>query len=474
MKFFKSKINSMRGAIRKFFGFGFDILSHLRVSNGHPISGRAIYDKLYWLKKYDECEILQVPVRALEDGFSKVAWKLKRKEFRREGPPVFREVFDHPFLDLMKRPNPDLTGRAFKKMMVRHWELTGEIIVFIEERNRLGEPTKIFLVEPYKLTSIPDENEAREFVFSIGQGVHEKQIHSPESSKDVVYIRDPAGWSCHGRGVGKATAITREVLIDEKSSDWSLALFTNGSNPGTIVHMPDVEEEDLEKLQEKWDNDHTGVQNVGRTLFLSSDSLEGKSPLAVERMGGTHKELDYNDSKESLFSRSLRNWKTPRQIIGDIQGGSRSDTGGADFIYQSNNVKPLVELLAEEFEMRLLSQFRGSKNLVISFEDPVKEEAAFRHKRLIEGAKFGLAAADEWRADADLEPMAGILGSAHSLPMNMTWVTPDGQVLIEGNNNARTPREEDDADNAASSVALNAANRALEQLKGLTFEHPDE
>jgi len=475
MKLFKSQFNALSRATSKFVQKFFDTslsLGGWALSKGLQFINKyrgPIYDKAYWLRAYDHCFLVQVPVSRIEEDFAKVKWQLKRATYKRNEPPVYKQIWRHPFLDLLKRPNEDQTGIAFKQMMIRHWLCCGEVIIYIEERNALGEPTKMFLVEPHKLCETPLDNQQDMYRFEIGEGIHTRYIDAPAS--EVAYWCNPSAFAVHGRGVGKVVALSREVKLDEKSSEWSLAVYDNGSVVGTIVHMPDVEAEDLKALQEEWDKKYTGIDNIGRTLFLSSDSIDGKSPMSVEKMGHGHRELDWTESKKDLLKRALILFGIPPQVVGQIEGGSRSDTSGADYIHQSKNILPLLCRFTEEFEMRLLPQWRGTKNMVVTFENPVREDAAFRHKRLIEGMKVGAVLRDEWRRDSELDPMPGELGNTTPLPLNMHHVDANGKPVVEADTQAPAVREEDDADNAASSVALNHASRALDLLRGMQFEH---
>lgn len=451
--------------VRKFFGATW-WRDWSRLGRAGGLSAeKANYDADYWCRKYDESSILQRPVRRICEDVAKVRWSLKRR-VRRRGRlrgHVLVDVDSHPLLDLLKKPNDDTLGIQFRELYQRYQELAGRTVVYIQ-RDDAGTPNRLTLIEPSKLKETPRDNRERVFRFEHNSEPIEAR---PE---DVMFVVAPSASDLAGLGVGLATAVTREILLDEKSSDWSLSIYRNGSQVGAIVYVPDLEDDELEKMQAHWDKNHTGLNNVGKTLFLSSEGGSGdsRSPVSVTKMGTAHRELDYVKSKAALADRVRENWGVPPELVGDVKNSNRASMVGADFIHQSTNILYRLLRMAEELNERLVPLF-GDPDLVLVFENPVKEEAEFRHRALLEGVKNGAAHRDEWRADRQLDPMPGKLGTAVSLPLNMAHVDQDGRPVIKPDYSAREPREENDAELVQMEPLLERVARIEANLKGLRW-----
>ncbi len=451
--------------VRKFFGATWwRDWTRLGRSDGLT-SEKANYQAEYWCRKYDECTILQRPVRRICEDVAKVQWKLKRRVRSKSALRKFVlvDVEEHPLLDLLRKPNEDMLGTLWREMYQRYQELAGRTVVHIE-RDEKNIPNRLTLIEPEKLEQTPRDNAEGVFRFKVnGETV-------PVQPENVMWVVSPSASNLSGHGVGLATAITREILLDEKSSDWSLSIYRNGSQVGAIVYVPDLEDEELDRMQAHYDKNHTGIENVGKTLFLSSEggSSDSKSPVSVTKMGTAHRELDYTASKQALADRVRENWGVPPELVGDVKNSNRASMVGADFIHQSTNILYRLLRMAEELNERLVPLF-GEPDLVLVFENPVKEEAEFRHRALLEGVKNGAANRDEWRADRQLDPMAGKLGAAVSLPLNMHHVDVDGNALLQPDHNAPEPLEEDDAAQVEMQPLLERVARIEATLKGLKW-----
>ena len=74
---------------------------------------------------------------------------------REDGDPD-RVVQQSPFLDLLRQPNPQQSGFAFRETFVTHLELTGNAFLSLEAIDGRGQPHEMYLLRPDSVTVVPD------------------------------------------------------------------------------------------------------------------------------------------------------------------------------------------------------------------------------------------------------------------------------------------------------------------------------
>lgn len=442
--------------VRKSFSAGMFYAGTLWDTAGSIARTKACYDAYYWARKYDECSYLQAPIRRICEDFASVNWCLKRKFIGPTGRRQFVEVIDHPILDILERPNPKMTGFEFFETAQRYLETAGRVLIDIEFDDR-GIPVNLWLVASHYLQDIPRKNQPL-FKFRNQEGILIER--EPWQVMFFTYrsLQDPYGF-----GVGRTTALTRPVELSENADDWSLNLFKNGSHVGAIVDIPDIPDEDQKAIQAHFNKNHTGLENAHKTLFVSSSSTPGQSgnkSMNVAKLGSNHRELDYTAGKKLLKDDVREHFFVPPELVGDSKNSNRATVSAAENLQAIGNTRPKCKLWKSWLNVYFVPLFKD-RSLCLDFENPVKEEAEFRHKSLLEGSKNGLCRPNEWREDRGLDPWPGAIGESTYLPLNMQVVDPESATPP-----AATPLPEKQAADQAQS-AIDQAAKTLKLLEAL-------
>ncbi|MFA5508557.1 MAG: phage portal protein [Vulcanimicrobiota bacterium] len=384
-------------------------------------STKAKYSAAYWLRKFNENSILQRPVRRLMEDFASVKFELKRKRRGKNGRIVLEDVFEHPAMRLLDRPNPTMTGHQFRELWEQSLTLTGQFLVYIEF-GRGGKPKALWPIGADKIHKTPDPAKGRknwEFLGPTGEKI-------PAGPESVMWMKLVDGANIYGLGVGLCTAISRQIQMYESATDWFLNFFKNGSHVGAIVHIPDLE--DGEGLQKHWEKNHTGGDNAHKTLFITTKG-EGQAKVTVHRMGASHRDMDFSQGINDLKDQVRENFNLPAELVGDSKNTNRAASTASENFHQKNNIRPRA-LRGAAFLNCFYLPMWGEDDLVITFVDPVQEDMLIASKTMLDGVKNGCAKPDEWRELRGMEPWETSLSQGQMFPLNMTIVDEDGNVLL--------------------------------------------
>lgn len=411
------------------------------------VFGKPSYDAAYWLKKFNESSILQRPIRRLMEDFADVEFCLKRKRRGANGRIVLEDVFDHPAMRLLERPNPRMTGQQFKELWEHYKTVTGRFLVYVVFGEN-GLPEALWPIATNKIRETPDPSRGRlNWKF---EGPNGKDLTvGPEH---VMFDPLINGAEPYGLGVGLCTPVTKEIEMDDAASDWSVNFFKNGSHPGAIVNIPDLEEGEEKKLQEHWDKNHTGLKNAHKTLFISTQGDDKASPVSVHKMGSGHRDMDFNNGRQAIKDRVRENFNVPAELVGDTKNANRAASLASENFHQKANIKPRAKRAAAFLNAYYLPLW-DEPDLVMTFLDPVKEDRMLLHKALLDGVKNGCATRDEWREARGMDPMETDITGGLSIPLNMMIIREDGTIIMAPREETHQPEPDGDQAELDKSVS---------------------
>ena len=170
-----------------------------------PILGTAEllagYDRFPWIRAISD---------KIGQGIGSTVWQLFAGDL---------EIENHPLLDLLGRPNPAMSGKAFFKWSGTHFALVNEIFWLIE-RNGMGVPMELWPIPASWVTDPP----------ALGEGQFEVTFRGHRTKFDaseVVYIRDFSPANPYGRSSSAAKALGDEIESDEFAAKYVKSFFLN-------------------------------------------------------------------------------------------------------------------------------------------------------------------------------------------------------------------------------------------------------
>lgn len=205
--------------------------------------------------------------------------KVKLKLYRRDKKGDNEEIFAHPILDLLKRPNYALTGTQMRKLHFTYMDFAGESYELMMKGGDPFVPAKGQL--PDALHVLP----AHLCDFKLGDTYTQSTVKFDNVIYPITLIvrdlnPDPRN-PTFGQSIVTAAAAT--IDTDEQMKDWNRRFFANNARPGLIF-----------------------------------------------------------STKEEMSDESYKRWNSPG-VVGMIENANKSIMDGAIYIRTINNVLPRIE-----------------------------------------------------------------------------------------------------------------------------------
>lgn len=305
------------------------------------------------------------------------------------------EVTKHPFLDLMKHPNPlyEMTDSAVWRLNEIYLMLVGESFMLVE-RDEHERPTELWNVPPQWVKMTPYLGNPGYLITS------PSGLTMTVSVDDMFVMKQLNPLDPYMRGLGVAQSIADEVEIDEYAAQFQKRFFFNDATPPFVFVMPGATQDQIDVFESHWEKKHRGVDKSHRMAAFGRD-------VRVEKLGDSHgKDTGFLESRLAMRDAVLEHFGVPREIMGITENSNRATADAAQYIYAKNVLTPRISNRGKALNMQLLSMFED-KSLVWEFDPVIPYDKEFNKALAIDGWNVGLLTRNEARAKVDMPSIKG-------------------------------------------------------------------
>lgn len=320
------------------------------------------------------------------------------------------EVERHEILDILKRPNPQMTGRQHDQLIQTWIDLIGESFDIVI-RNRQGDPSQLWPATPTWVTLAPGATPL-EGGWRVNGTI---QMNVPHD--DMMVIKDLDVLDPYGRGSGFGHSLGHEIDTDEAASTAAAARFNNGGAPEVIISFPEATGSDgpeLDRFAQDFRNRHQGASRAGTSAWI----LPFKPELT--ELGYSFADLQMVELRQFERDIMIQTYGVPPEILGIVENSNRATIEAASFLFGKYVLAPRLELLRSERQIRLVEELFGADDLVIWYDSPIPEDREFNLKAM--EAHPAAYTEDEWREVTDTPPLPGGQGETRLVPLNLAPV----------------------------------------------------
>lgn len=294
-------------------------------------------------------------VAAIAEDVSQVAWYLARKPgpgsiVAPGGVGVIPDIITHrhPASDLWNDPNPWFTRGALVEIVQVHAELAGIGYIVVDRGpSTTGVPLALWPVYPTRMEPIPD---AKEFLRGwIYTGPNGERV--PLGVQQVIPIRSTPDATDFYTGMSPVKPLLPDIEAVRYSSDYNRNFFLNSAEPGGIIEVPnELQDDEFDRLQRQWNEQHRGVSNAHRVAVL-----EGGMKWSNRQL--TFKDMQFLEMRQ-LSSEILREaWRMSKTRLGQTESVNRATAETAIYTNSRHITKPRCVRWAEALNTRLLPMF---------------------------------------------------------------------------------------------------------------------
>ncbi|MGA5506837.1 phage portal protein [Streptomyces umbrinus] len=349
-------------------------------------------------------------VAAIADNGSSVPLVVRR--------PDGQEIEGHGISHLFnKRPNPLMSARVFKSLLLQQGELAGQAFVWLDRgETGLGDVTEVHLVFD-QVDVIVDKPIAQRPTTAniIGFMIRRADgTQVPVLPEEMLWLRYPHPFDPLGC-LPPWRAARHAVDMDAYAREWQKQSYKNGARPNGVVYLGHMEQREFDAVKASWRSSMQGPENAGRDLLVRSapgGGQNGNSGIGYERLGFTPEEMDYLESRMANAGEVMLAFGVPHDYLSG--GTTYENRAAAKTTLWSDTIVPKLEIIGSEIDLRLLPSDAEEAEWDLSGVDALQEGRDSIANRTRASVYADTLTIDEARAELGKDPLPNGLG-AHTL-----------------------------------------------------------
>lgn len=261
---------------------------------------------------------------------------------------------DHPFLDLLRIPNPHYSGVVLWMATMMSWICDGNAY-WRKERSGADRPVELWYTPHWMMEpKWPDDGSKYISHYEYSPGKAGPIRLAPE---DVVHFR--FGLDPHNtrKGYSWVKTLLREIYTDEEASRFVSAMLRNMGIIGLVISPKEMDD----ALTEEEANAMKTLVKQRTTGDQRGDPIVSETPIDVVEMGRTSEKIDTSKLRSIPESRVSALSGIPAAVLGFLAGMQQTAVGATldslrELAYESAII-PSQRIFAGDLLLQLLTDF---------------------------------------------------------------------------------------------------------------------
>ncbi len=422
-----------------------------RLSNEKIISNKLLAANKEWVYRNNDViaqEVSKMQFELFSIGLSK-------------GEIVYREIEEHPLLDLLDKFNSATTKGDGVYITQSDKKLTGDAFWLLQRNGKQIEsiyilpPDKIELVLSDPTDSTTDLVEA----YLYEDTIDGKRISQRYERDEVIHFKKPNPNNPF-RGIGAVEALADTIDADTLTNLTQRNFFDKGALSNFVLTTEaNLTEEQLKRMRAEFRAAYTGPKNAFTTMIFGN----GLKPSDI---GFSNKDMQFLDLLLWYRDKIMIGFGNTKASIGIIDDVNRASYEGSYQGWLRSTVKPDMDAIVNTLN-EFLVPFYDNK-LVLGYTDPIPDDRTDDIEESVKLKDAGIIMINEARAMVDFDPVKGGDIFAPSSSSTAKPAMPDDPEPPEPK---KPPSGDDDAqdeeqEEAAKRVRYMSTNRRLKRKLG--------
>jgi HK97 family phage portal protein len=367
-------------------------------------------------------------------------------------------ILQHPFLDLLKQPNPYQTGKQFLNTFIRHYILTGNSYCFVSGENLVAPPPALYLYNPSCIT-VQDNSTGKPREYQVTSASNIQTFSNTATERGIFY--NEKGQLLHMRffnptqgqellyGVSLLEATQEQLETYSQVYKNNRKLLENGLRASGILHYEgEIDDEGQTALERNIKNNLAGSGNAGKTMLST-----GNTKLQYQQLSQNPKDMDFDKLLDNCTKAIYNALKIPTDLI--YGQSTFNNQQMAQVSFYDNAVIPLTNNLFDFLTRNILKpRYKDADNLELRVDD--SEISVLRQRQInnaVELYKAGILT---------LNKTLSKIGEEADAENGDTYYRPQNLVPI-GN-------DIDTSDNRKKPVKKSVSNEFIQTLKDAGYD----
>lgn len=336
-------------------------------------------------------------------------------------------VEGHPVAHLFnKRPNPSLSARLFKSLLLTQLELAGQSFVYVDRgETGLGDPQGLYpiyddvqVIVDRPIADRPTPADIIGFVVNRADG---QRI--PVLPEEMLWLRYPAPFDPLA-ALPPWRAARHAVDMDAYAREWQRASYANGATPSGIVYLGEMEEREYTAVKAAWRSSMQGPENAGKNLLVRSPPGSQGKGISYERITLTAEEMDYLESRMANADEVMLAFGVPRDYL--VGGATYENRTASKATLWSDTIKPKLDVVASEIDRLMLPSDAEDASWDFASVDALQDSQDSVANRARATTYADIMTIDEARAELGLDPLPDGLGEHTLTPYRSQFAPVQG------------------------------------------------
>ena len=295
-------------------------------------------------------------VNIIADAVASVQWEIMKGDSLLE---------DHPYYNVLRRPNPAQSGHEFMRQKISYLMIGGNSY---DERIILGgDVREKYTLRPdrMKIFDGPSWPWPSKYVYTAGSNTQTWEVDPKTGTSDIRHMKlfNPTNdWY----GQSPLVAGTYGVDQHNEAMTWIQALLQNSARPSGALVMSGSErmgDEQFDRMKAQIDSQYSGASNAGRPMLLEGG-------LDWKEMGMSPSDMAITDTKNSAAIDIATAFGVPAQLVGIPQSQTYNSYPEARLSFWEDTIIPLVQAVGAE-ESAWMQQVYGDDVRVVANLDKI-------------------------------------------------------------------------------------------------------
>lgn len=369
----------------------------------------------------------------LNRGLNKRAEKVAEIEFemmKGEG-----EV-EHPFLEVLEKPNNFQTGFDFRKIYQNYMDIYGFVCIEIINKKQGFKELKedkmqLIHLNPASCTLYFNSDGSLSYVELGGNGANKRKI----DAKNILYIHNPAPSNPSMPESLISSGMLQVLGLNDIYTYQSSVIKNGGKVEGILKFDTDnINPQESKRMSEEWQIKHAEAKKYGRPMFV---------PNGVEytNMGLSPTELSFNESKQALIDDMVSLTGVPKVLLSRTSGETFSNAEQAVRVFLQEVINPLDRKLVTALND---DRFFDTSIYELTYKDPVPENREELRKDLETAHKIASFTTDEKREALGKDPLPDGIGESVMIAQNFVELGKEPEPETEPEQPEEEEVEEED------------------------------
>lgn len=257
--------------------------------------------------------------------------KLPIGVFRDVDDGTREKIRDHPVHAVLKNPNPDMRGQAYREA-ITNWAINygGGLSEIVLDQST-GEVAELWPIHPSRTRIFKDKKLDNQLFYEVINDDMSRVRLLPEQ---VLHIM---GLSRDGIvGYGAAELARETTGYGLALNAYGQAFFGNNASLGSLIEIPGkMEDEQLKNFRRTWREMHQGAKKAGTFAILENG-------MTYKEMASPPKAAQFLESKEFAVEDMARFFRMNPNKIGHLKRIIYSNASEANRVHADDTISPWV------------------------------------------------------------------------------------------------------------------------------------